>query len=123
MGSCRMSFAAYVALGDSMSIDLYPARDAAGRGLVAPPEALGAAALLARNHDPTWPEFQGRDLAHLWPGIEVHLFASDGATTETVLLEQLGRLRALDRTAETLVTLTVGGNDLLGLVRASPRVG
>jgi lysophospholipase L1-like esterase len=118
-----MDFAAYVALGDSMSIDRYPALDAAGRGLVGAPEALGASALLARNHDRTWPEFEGRDLAHLWPGIEVHLFPSDGATTETVLLEQLRRLRALDRTAHTLVTLTVGGNDLLGLVGASPRVG
>lgn len=118
-----MTFAAYVALGDSMSIDRYPALDAAGRGRIAPPEALGAAALLAHNHDATWPEFRGRDLAHLCPGIAVHPLASDGATTETVLVEQLGRLRALERRAETLATLTVGGNDLLGLVGASERAG
>ena len=58
-------FASYIALGDSMSIDLYPALDlgetdvavslerhpAAGR--IAP---LGAASLLHRNDEAHWPE-------------------------------------------------------------------
>jgi lysophospholipase L1-like esterase len=118
-----VTFAAYVALGDSMSIDLYPGLDAAGHGLSAPADGLGAASLLTRNHDRAWPEFRGRDLAHLSPGLDVHVLAADGATTETVLVEQLGRLRALERRAETLATLTVGGNDLLGLVGASERAG
>jgi lysophospholipase L1-like esterase len=115
---------AYAALGDSMSIDRYPALDAAGRGWpVAPTAAVGAASLLARNEDAMWPEFRGRDLVHLRPGVEVHLLASDGATTGTVLDEQLDALRRIDRGAEALVTLTVGGNDLLGLIGASDAVG
>ena len=57
-------FAQYVALGDSMSIDLYPALDAGETdvavalersvlaGNVAP---LGAASLLYQNDDARWP--------------------------------------------------------------------
>ena len=58
-------FRSYVALGDSMSIDLYPALDAGEvdvavalervpeAGAVAP---LGAASLLHRNDDARWPD-------------------------------------------------------------------
>jgi lysophospholipase L1-like esterase len=119
-----VTFQAYAALGDSMSIDRYPDLDHAGRqGLPVPATGLGAASLLARNDDVVWPEFAGRDLATRHPGIEPHFLAEDGATTETVLASQIEALESLDAGAETLVTLTVGGNDLLGLIGASPGEG
>lgn len=92
---------AYVALGDSISIDDY----AGGPG-------RGGASLLFRNCDDDFPEWRGRDLVSTIPGITFRLLASDGATTTTLLGDQLPRLRALRR-RPTLVTLTIGGNDLL----------
>jgi lysophospholipase L1-like esterase len=93
--------AVYAALGDSISIDDY----AGGPG-------LGGASLLAHNRDDTFPHWRGRDLATLHPGLRYHPLATDGATTETVLDQQLPQLSQLDITP-TVVTLTVGGNDLL----------
>lgn len=90
----------YVALGDSISIDQY----AGGPG-------RGGASLLARNLDDDFPEWRGRDLAST-DDIRFHLLASDGATCRTVLDHQLPRLAAL-RATPTILTLTVGGNDLL----------
>jgi lysophospholipase L1-like esterase len=88
----------YVALGDSISIDDY----AGGPG-------RGAASLLARNLDDDFPDWQGRDLgAAPW-----HSLATDGGTTATVLGVQLPRLASLTQ-KPSLVTLTVGGNDVLG---------
>ena len=118
----------YVALGDSMSIDLYPALDAGETdvavalerrteaGAIAP---LGAASLLARNDDERWPDFTGRDLTCMWPGIGVDILATDGATIGDVFDAQLSALR--DGDEETVVTLTVGGNDLLSAFAARPR--
>lgn len=94
--------ALYVALGDSISIDDY----AGGPG-------LGGASLFAHNRDETFPEWRRRDLTTMHPGLRYHLLASDGATTETVLDQQLPRLAASGATP-TFATLTVGGNDLLG---------
>jgi len=91
----------YVALGDSISIDEY----AGGPG-------RGGASLLARNLDDDFPEWRGRDLASAGDA-RFHLLASDGATCRTVLDHQLPRLAALG-VAPTVVTLTIGGNDLLG---------
>ena len=57
-------FTRYIALGDSMSIDLYPALDAGEVDVVVAlerrPQAgnvapLGAASLLDRNDDARWP--------------------------------------------------------------------
>jgi lysophospholipase L1-like esterase len=76
----------YYALGDSMSIDEY----AGGPG-------CGAASLLVR------------DLASAEPDWSLRLLAFDGATTEDVWQDQVPRV--LERPA--LVTLTMGGNDLL----------
>jgi lysophospholipase L1-like esterase len=87
----------YVALGDSMSIDLY----AGGPG-------RGAAALLHRNRDADFPDWTGRDLTTL--GYAALDLSYDGATTAGVVDRQLPRL---DRRPD-LVTLTVGGNDLMG---------
>ncbi len=91
----------YVALGDSISIDEY----AGGPG-------RGGASLLARNIDRDFPEWAGRDLAHRHPAWTYHLLATDGATSGSVLNWQLPRLAGLGE-APTLVTLTVGGNDVL----------
>lgn len=117
-------FRVYAALGDSMSIDRYPDLDYADRQrMPVPARGLGAASLLARNDDIVWPEFAGRDLVTRNPGIDCRFLAEDGATTETVIASQLDMLETLDPSAETLVTLTVGGNDLLGLIGASPGDG
>jgi lysophospholipase L1-like esterase len=122
-------FSAYVALGDSMSIDLYPALDAGEidiavalerdphAGSVAP---LGAAALFYQNDDARWPEEQGADLVSRYPGIALHNLASDGATIGDVFGEQLPQLSVSDET--TLVTLTAGGNDLLSAMSNKPRL-
>jgi lysophospholipase L1-like esterase len=122
------SFASYVALGDSMSIDLYPALDAGEvdvavalervphAGSVAP---LGAASLLYHNVDERWPEEQGADLASYYPGIELVNLAEDGATIGDVFGEQMPQLAESD--ARTLVTITVGGNDLLSAFANRPR--
>src|SRR5215216_4951463 len=118
----------YVALGDSMSIDLYPALDvgeidvavalerATAAGRVAP---LGAASLLYQNSEEYYPDRVGDDLVSLYPGLEFRNLASDGATIGEVFGEQLSQLEA---TAEpTLITLTIGGNDLLSAFGNRPR--
>jgi lysophospholipase L1-like esterase len=92
----------YAALGDSISIDDY----AGGPG-------RGGAALLFANRDDDFPEWRGRDLRSVCPDAAFTLLATDGATTRTLLDAQLPRLAAL-REHPTLVTLTIGGNDLLG---------
>ncbi len=92
----------YVALGDSISIDEY----AGGRG-------RGGASLLARNRDGDFPEWQGRDLATTRPELGFALLATDGGTTQTLLEVQLPRLEA-SGAVPRVVTLTVGGNDVLG---------
>ena len=73
-----MHFVQYIALGDSMSIDLYPALDAGEidvavalerrveAGAIAP---LGAASLLYQNDDARYPDSQSLDLASRYPGI------------------------------------------------------
>lgn len=110
-----MKFACYLALGDSMSIDVYPNLDHAERsGGGQPRNGLGAASLLFRNDDQVWPEFKGRDLVSHHAGVEQEAHASDGATTDDVVEAQLPRLEASD--SPTLVTLTAGGNDLLGVL-------
>lgn len=91
----------YVALGDSMSIDAY----AGGPG-------RGAASLLHRNLYADFPEWDGRDLiSTLRPCRFVNL-TMDGATAATVRYAQLPRLREAG-VRPSVITLTVGGNDLL----------
>ena len=93
---------AYVALGDSISIDVY----AGGPG-------RGGASLLARNRDDDFPRWRGHDLATARPELDFELLATDGGTTGTLLDVQLPRLEA-SATLPRVVTLTVGGNDVLG---------
>ena len=92
----------YVALGDSISIDDY----SGGPG-------RGGASLLFANRDDDFPDWRGRDLRTADPDTAFSLLATDGATTRTLLDVQLPRLAAL-RVPPTLVTVTIGGNDLLG---------
>jgi lysophospholipase L1-like esterase len=92
---------AYFALGDSISIDEY----AGGAG-------RGGASLLARNRDNDFPGWRGRDLATTRPDLGFRLLATDGGTTRSVLEDQLPRLEAAG-VAPEVVTLTVGGNDVL----------
>src|SRR6476619_3387726 len=121
-------FTSYVALGDSVSIDLYPALDAGETdvavalerdptaGNVAP---LGAASLLYQNDDARWPDEQGNDLVSRYPGITLTNLAADGATIGDVFGEQLSQLEEGDE--PTLVTLTVGTIDLLSAFSSKPR--
>ena len=91
----------YAALGDSISIDDY----AGGPG-------RGGASLLFRNRDDEFPDWRGRDLVSSDPDARLALLATDGATIDTLERSQLARLAALDE-RPTLVTLTIGGNDVL----------
>jgi lysophospholipase L1-like esterase len=92
----------YAALGDSISIDDY----SGGPG-------RGGASLLYANRDDDFPEWRGRDLRTADADTVFSLLATDGATTRTLTDAQLPRLAALPL-PPTLVTVTVGGNDLLG---------
>lgn len=122
-----MSFRQYVALGDSMSIDLYPALDAgetdvavalewdARAGTVAP---LGAASLLHRNVDERYPQFAGNDLVSRSPDVGYQNVAEDGATIGDVFGSQLPQVPESDDS--TLLTLSIGGNDLLSAFGSRP---
>lgn len=121
-------YSRYLAFGDSMSIDLYPALDAGEidvavaleriptAGGVAP---IGAASLLYKNADDHWPSYAGDDLVSRYPGIAFENFAADGATVGEVFGEQLTQIEESDEAA--LVTLTIGGNDLLSAYGNRPR--
>jgi lysophospholipase L1-like esterase len=121
-------FREYVALGDSYSIDLYPALDAGktdvsvalerveGAGTVAP---LGAASLFFRNDDDAHPEESGNDLSAMFPGIGFRKLATDGATIGDVFGEQLAQLGESDE--PTLITLTLGSEDLFSAFSRSPK--
>jgi hypothetical protein len=123
-----MTFVEYVALGDSMSIDLYPALDAGETdvavalerdptaGQVAP---LGAASLLYCNDEAHWPDEVGQDLVNRYPGISFTNLAADAATIGDVFGGQLPELTHSD--GPTLATLTVGTQDLLSALANRPR--
>ncbi len=120
-------FVQYVALGDSMSIDLYPALDAgeidvavalewdASAGTVAP---VGAASLLYRNVDDRYPEFAGNDLVTRNDATRYLNIAEDGATIGDVFGSQLPQVDASED--RTLITLSIGGNDLLSAFANQP---
>src|SRR5919202_134560 len=121
-------FREYIALGDSMSIDLYPALDVGetdvavalerdpSAGHVTP---LGAASLLYRNDEGQWPDEVGEDLFSRYPGITFTNFAADAATIGDVFGGQVPELPPTDE--PTLVTLTVGMHDLLSPLANKPR--
>jgi len=111
-----VTFHRYIALGDSVSIDLYPALDAGkmdvavalerdtSAGNIAP---LGAASLL-------FDDLSSRD-----PGLEFQNLAMDGATIGDVFGEQIPQTE--ETSDPVLVTLTVGGNDLLSAFGNKPK--
>lgn len=117
----------YLALGDSVSIDLYPALDAGETSVAVALERIptagdvapiGAASLLHRNDDARWPEFTGRDILSRAPHARHTNLSQDGATIGDVFGDQLP---AVEESGEpTLVTLTLGGNDLLSVLAAEP---
>jgi lysophospholipase L1-like esterase len=118
----RLRFLRYVALGDSMSIDLYPGLDHMARvGGVRPAAGLGAASLLHRNREELYPELSGRDLRTAFPEIESVNLCVDGATVGDTEEEQ-GPLIPVDG-VPTLFTVTAGGNDLLSLIGAPAHRG
>ena len=99
----------YLAFGDSMSIDEY-----------AGPE-LGAASLLFRNRADFWPEFDRLDLLSANPRCGFTRLACNGATLSGVWKQLTEAPRVEGR---VLVTLTVGGNDVLtGLGQTENRIG
>jgi hypothetical protein len=118
----------YIALGDSMSIDLFPALDAGDidvavalerktdAGRVAP---LGAASLLYRNDEARWPDDGGNDLVSWNPSIVFQNLATDDATIGEVFGEQLPQVE--DTGEPVLLTLTVGTNDLFSAYGNRPK--
>lgn len=106
-------FSAYIALGDSMSIDTYPAIDLGLHSM----EPLGAAALLFRNHDNIWPAHSRNDLISRHPNLQFANLCVDGATTWDLLDDNALDLVQQFAHDKVLITLTIGGNDLLGFIR------
>jgi lysophospholipase L1-like esterase len=112
-------FDLYLALGDSMSIDFYPAADA-GRDGSSGRENIGAAALLYDNDPTLFPDFAERDLKSLLPSIKHTNLTFDGATTFDLL--DRDKLKSIPSyRGKTLVTLTLGGNDLLQVIGSKAR--
>jgi hypothetical protein len=123
-----MRFEQYLALGDSMSIDLYPALDlgetdvavalerAEDAGNVAP---VGAASLLYRNDDARYPEEMGNDLVSRFPKLQHQTLARDGATIGDVFGEQLSMVEESEMAS--IVSLTIGAYDLYSAYSDRPK--
>jgi hypothetical protein len=120
----------YIALGDSMSIDLYPALDLGETDVAVALEreesagsvaAVGAASLLYRNDDARWPEEMGNDLISRFPKLEAQTLARDGATIGDVFGEQLPMIEESE--ARAIVTLTIGTYDLYSAYVNRPKRG
>jgi GDSL-like Lipase/Acylhydrolase family len=123
-----MSYSQYLALGDSMSIDLYAALDAGltdvsvalerieASGNVAP---VGAPSLFYKNDESLWPEEIGNDLLSRFPKMTYRRLAVDGATIGDVFGEQLPLVDESDE--PTLVTLTIGTEDLFSAFSGAPK--
>lgn len=133
---------AYINLGDSMTIDLYPYLDLTNTpqtlaadglstqrsGSSAPyvaakkpsvrqiPQEVGAASLLFSNAASVWPEFEKQDLRTFFPSLKFVNLAEDGATTYDYLdSDYLSFLKPfVDE--PVLITITLGGNDLLNVL-------
>lgn len=122
-----MQFTEYVALGDSMSLDIYPALDAGKTdvsvalervetaGKVAP---LGPSSLFYRNDDEAHPDESGNDLSSMFPGIGYRRLATDGATIGDVFGEQLALLGESEE--PSIITLTIGSEDLFSAFSRTP---
>lgn len=102
----------YVALGDSISIDDYPDLDSGGKN-------RGFPSLLYKNNDEVYPEFKGKDLVHLFPGMQMKNLAFDGATIEDLLSIQLPKVPAGEE-QPIIITITILGNNLLESIENAP---
>lgn len=109
-------FDVYLALGDSMSIDFYPAEDAK-KALVSQNDRIGSSSLFYENDSELFPEFKGNDLSAHFPGIRLSNLAVDGATCDDLI--DGGQKKAITQVAgkNCLISLTLGGNDLLHAFR------
>lgn len=107
--------AAYIAIGDSMSIDLYPVLDASERSGKTT-DGLGAASLLYRNNDDFWPEFAGQDLATKFDALAFCNLTADGATTFDFLDPAYLDIVKEFKDRPSIITVTLGGNDILRLI-------
>ena len=105
----------YISIGDSMSIDCYPHYDLS-RLKPNVSERVGAASLLFKNVDDVWPEFERKDLSSAYPGIRFCNLAEDGATTFDFLDTRYLDLIKDTSTQLSIITITLGGNDLLQLL-------
>jgi lysophospholipase L1-like esterase len=108
-----LDFTAYIALGDSMSIDTYPALECD----LEPTTPLGAAAMLYRNYPDRWPDFADNDLSSRNAKLQFANLAEDGATTWDLLDQSFMSHLAKYRAEPVLITLTLGGNDGLQMLR------
>lgn len=83
-------------------------------------DALAYTSLLVENDAQTWPDQDGQDLATAYPELtEVVDVSRGGATTETLLDSQIGKLddqMSFPAEGESLVVMTIGGNDITGLM-------
>lgn len=96
----------YLSVGDSMSIDTDPYLDLS-KSNPSVSQKVGAASLLFENESSIWPEFEGRDLKTLFPGLKHINVATDGATTHDLLdRASLDSISAFQGDA-TIVTLTL----------------
>jgi len=88
----------YIALGDSIISDDYPGPN------------LGAASLLYQNQDSRFPKFHGQDLKTAFPTVHPLNLSQTG----WMINDLLGEVNDLEgSSAETLVVISIGGNDLL----------
>jgi lysophospholipase L1-like esterase len=85
-------------------------------GKVAP---IGAASLLYQNAEELWPDETANDLISRYPGVRLVNVAEDGATIGDVFGEQLTQVE--DTNDPVLITLTIGGNDLLSAFGNRPK--
>jgi len=102
----EIGFDRYIGLGDSISGDFFPGK------------TKGAASQLYSN-SPITPEFRGNDLLTVNPDCRFYDETIDGNTSGN-LLRLIDSILPPERSGKTLVTLTIGGNDLvLGLMNRS----
>jgi lysophospholipase L1-like esterase len=114
-------FAAYLSIGDSMSIDTYPYFELSAKDPNVS-QLVGAASLLHRNNSQLWPEFDGKDLVSTYPEIMPIKLALDGATTlDFSDASTYQSFVAPYASQPVLVTMTIGGNDLLNVLMKSER--
>jgi lysophospholipase L1-like esterase len=98
-----------------MSIDTYPYYELSN-ALPDVSAAVGAGSLLFRNVNEVWPDFAGRDIFTAFPQANFVNLACDGASTFDLLETDYLDFLAKYQEQFVVVTITIGGNDLLDLI-------